>query len=193
MPIYLVSLWAWYKIVMSWFNLQEYALPDRIRRRLSDHSVLHLWTKEKSFKRYSSSLVGEIIGRLSKLPQGSRRAEMENIVDEIMKWRQIELEKNIALIGVLGSMAPLSGALGTVTGMITTFRVIGAYGTSNPALMADSISEALQTTQNGLIVAFPIMIIHMFLYNKMRKIEDTAMEIAESYIVYHSNPSRSIP
>jgi len=70
------------------------------------------------------------------------------------------------MLAVLGAVAPLLGLLGTVTGMIDTFRVITLFGTSDPKLMSGGISEALVTTELGLAVAIPIMLLHTYLSRK---------------------------
>jgi len=59
----------------------------------------------------------------------------------------------------MAAAAPLLGLLGTVTGMVSTFNVITLYGNQNPVLMADGISEALISTQSGLLVAFPLTLL----------------------------------
>ena len=51
--------------------------------------------------------------------------------------------------------APLLGLLGTVNGMVETFRVIGMYGMGNAQAMVSGIKEAMITTQAGLLVAIP--------------------------------------
>ena len=66
-----------------------------------------------------------------------------------------ELDRRHETIGVLAAVAPLLGLLGTVLGMIETFRVISDYGTGNARAMAGGISVALVTTQTGLLVAIP--------------------------------------
>ena len=59
------------------------------------------------------------------------------------------------LIRTLINIAPLLGLLGTVWGMIATFNVIGVVGTSEPRLLAHGISQAMFTTQAGLLIAVP--------------------------------------
>jgi hypothetical protein len=71
----------------------------------------------------------------------------------------IPAHKAIHMAGIMAKVAPLFGLLGTVTGMVRTFKVITVYGNQNPVLMADGISEALITTQSGLIIAFPILLL----------------------------------
>ncbi len=66
-------------------------------------------------------------------------------------------------LGVSASAAPLLGLLGTVTGMIHTFRLITAFGVGDARLLADGISEALVTTEAGLCVAIPALLCHAWL------------------------------
>jgi len=54
--------------------------------------------------------------------------------------------------------------------MINTFQVITLFGTGDPKLMSGGISEALVTTQLGLAVAIPIMLLHHFLERRVDKI-----------------------
>lgn len=71
-----------------------------------------------------------------------------------LRLRQ-QLDERIAVIGVLAAVAPLLGLLGTVLGMIETFDVIAVFGTGNSRAMASGIGVALITTQSGLLVAIP--------------------------------------
>jgi biopolymer transport protein ExbB len=72
----------------------------------------------------------------------------------------------------MAAAAPLLGLLGTVTGMVATFDVITLYGNQNPVLMADGISEALITTQSGLLVAFPLTLLKQRLDERIDMIRD---------------------
>lgn len=69
------------------------------------------------------------------------------------------MEQGNHIVAVMASAAPLLGLLGTVTGMVSTFEVITLYGNQNPVLMADGISEALISTQSGLLIAFPLTLL----------------------------------
>jgi len=74
-----------------------------------------------------------------------------------------KLERSLSLLGALAGVAPLLGLLGTVSGMIATFDTISAAGTTNPRLLSGGISEALITTQLGLMVAIPLLLAHAWL------------------------------
>ena len=80
------------------------------------------------------------------------------------------LFKHLAVIMVLCSAAPLLGLLGTVTGMIETFDVIRGVGTGNPRALASGISEALITTQAGLLVALPGLFAALALRRQARRL-----------------------
>jgi len=70
-----------------------------------------------------------------------------------------ECEKHIlsdkSVVRTLIHIAPLLGLLGTVWGMIVTFQVLSVVGTSEPKLLAHGISQAMLTTQAGLLIAVP--------------------------------------
>ncbi len=86
-----------------------------------------------------------------------------NILDELVLSLNRSLTRFLPLIGVLAAVAPLLGLLGTVTGMMSTFEVMSLFGTGNAKGMAGGISEALVTTQTGLIVAIPGLYMKNFL------------------------------
>ncbi len=94
------------------------------------------------------------------------RETLESVLQEAILHELPQVQKGIAMLAVLGAVAPLLGLLGTVTGMIDTFRVITLFGTSDPKLMSGGISEALVTTELGLAVAIPIMLVHTYLSRK---------------------------
>ena len=74
-------------------------------------------------------------------------------------------------ISVAAAVAPLLGLLGTVSGMVHTFEIIEMFGFGNPVLLADGISEALLTTQAGLLVAFPLMLAYNYLSSRIEHME----------------------
>ena len=92
-----------------------------------------------------------------------KRETLESVLQESILRELPQVQRGIAILAVLGAVAPLLGLLGTVTGMIDTFRIITLFGTSDPKLMSGGISEALVTTEVGLVVAIPIMLLHTLL------------------------------
>jgi biopolymer transport protein ExbB len=94
----------------------------------------------------------ETVGR----PDEQRQAAVESA----LLAEAPRLERSLSLLAALAGVAPLLGLLGTVSGMISTFDTIAAAGTGNPRLLSGGISEALLTTQLGLMVAIPLLLAH---------------------------------
>ena len=77
---------------------------------------------------------------------------------EELRGREIRpFERDLRLMRVCVSAAPLVGLLGTVTGMLATFGALasGSGGDKTMGLVAEGISEALITTETGLLIALP--------------------------------------
>ncbi len=91
------------------------------------------------------------------------RTVFEDAVNEAIIAELPRLERFLSALRVVAAVAPLLGLLGTVTGMISTFDVITVHGTGDPKLLSGGISEALVTTEVGLIVAIPVLLIHAVL------------------------------
>lgn len=98
------------------------------------------------------------------------REEAYTVLQELMLHELPVFERRLSTLKVLGAVAPLLGLLGTVSGMISLFDVITLYGTKDPRLMAGGISEALITTQTGLIIAVPVILAHRLLLNRVNAI-----------------------
>jgi len=74
------------------------------------------------------------------------------------------------MLGSLSNVSTLLGLLGTISGMITVFKVISTQTVVDPPSLAGGISEALYTTAFGLLVAIPSFIGYKFLMNRINEI-----------------------
>ena len=99
-----------------------------------------------------------------------RREDAERSLQEALLREQPKLERRMGLLAAMGTVAPLLGLLGTVTGIITLFTVITEVGTNDARVLAGGISEALVTTETGLVIAIPVMILHGLLSEKIEKV-----------------------
>lgn len=96
------------------------------------------------------------------------------------------LEERLNWLAIIGTIAPLLGLLGTVTGMIRVFMGIQSMqGQINPSALAGGIWEALITTAAGLIVAIPTIIIYHFFEDRIDdlsgELKDIIGQILESH------------
>jgi len=120
------------------------------------------------------------------------RDHMEGIVYEAILQESGPLDRFGSAILVIASIAPLLGLLGTVTGMIETFDMITEFGTGDPKLLSEGISIALVTTELGLIVAIPTLLLGSLLSTWSKNIkndmEHSALRITNIFLG-GSNPS----
>jgi len=110
------------------------------------------------------------------------RERLDELAAESVLRETPRLERLLPLLGVAAAVAPLLGLLGTVTGMISTFRVITEHGTGDPRLLSGGISEALITTEFGLAVAIPVLLIHTMLVRWSDRITDQMQIFAMALI-----------
>nr|WP_320115811.1 MotA/TolQ/ExbB proton channel family protein [uncultured Desulfuromonas sp.] len=97
-------------------------------------------------------------------------------LDEYYLKTMPNIDRHIDAITTLAMVCPLLGLLGTVSGMITTFDVIALFGTGHSKALAGGISEALITTQGGLLVAIPGMFASAVLSLKARRLRERLEE-----------------
>jgi biopolymer transport protein ExbB len=102
--------------------------------------------------------------------QNASAEAMENRLEEAVLEQLPPLERSLQTIKILAAVSPLLGLLGTVSGIIQTFRVITAHGNGDPKLLSAGISEALVTTEIGLLVAIPLLLSHHFLQRRVKNV-----------------------
>lgn len=110
------------------------------------------------------------------------REVIEEVLYEQIVKTQPRLERMLPFVAVVAATAPLLGLLGTVTGMIKTFKLITIVGTGDARNLSSGISEALITTKWGLIVAIPTLIFHALLNRKAKGVVGSMEQTAVSFI-----------
>ena len=173
MIIILISLVAIGMIGAQLFRIRRERLAppgllDDLRRLLSDGNI------DGAIKRCedepSPSYLARVLG--AGLVRATRSAfgmlELRSSVDET---GQLEVDRLYRLtdgIGLIASVAPMLGLLGTVVGMVGAFDAITlSDGPARPDELAGSISQALITTVLGLVVAIPTTAMYTYLRNRI--------------------------
>jgi len=118
----------------------------------------------------------------------SGRDDLRPYLDDVFFAEEREIRKFNRLIVTIVSAAPLLGLLGTVIGMIETFDSLGDMSLfSQSGGIAGGISQALITTQMGLAVAIPGLIVNGILARRQKNIE---LELAQLKDILCSEPPR---
>ncbi|MGE9294052.1 MAG: MotA/TolQ/ExbB proton channel family protein, partial [Puniceicoccales bacterium] len=123
-------------------------------------------------------VAGEMLARGAEHSKEKRGVIEELMYERILKCRP-NLERFLPFIALIAAAAPLLGLLGTVIGMIRTFNLITIFGTGDAQSLSKGISEALVTTELGLIVAIPALLLHgglsRFAKRKLAQLEQAAV------------------
>lgn len=133
------------------------------------------------------------LGRVLKAYQDNKSVDVETLelkLDEAILRETPALERGLTFIKIISAVAPLLGLLGTVTGMIVTFEAITLFGTGDPSLMANGISQALITTVLGLVVAIPTLLLHSFVAGMSKRVIHVLEEQSAGMIALHAEKER---
>ncbi|MEM7143678.1 MAG: MotA/TolQ/ExbB proton channel family protein [Verrucomicrobiota bacterium] len=107
---------------------------------------------------------------------------LEELMFEHVLHTRAKLNSFIPFIKITAAAAPLLGLLGTVSGMINTFKLIMVFGTGDASTFSAGISEALITTKWGLIVAIPTLLLAAFLSRKAKAVIDDMEKVGISFM-----------
>jgi len=119
------------------------SVPERTWRRWIHH------TEERR------GPIGEILDLVVRPDRPIEEAEL--VFGQLRTNEMVPFERDLKVMKVCVSAAPLVGLLGTVTGMLSTFGALstGSGGDQTMESVAAGISEALITTETGLVIAIP--------------------------------------
>jgi biopolymer transport protein ExbB len=172
-PILLVLAIGIAIAVERWIHLKRVTAENR-----KTWDEVHPVLAEGDFDK-ARELVNEDKSALSRLlamglaRQGAvkRRDDIEIAMEESMMEIVPELEKRTPYLALLSNIATLFGLLGTIMGLISAFAAVAtASPAEKAALLAASISEAMNCTAFGLMTAIPLLLLHARLTSSTGKI-----------------------
>jgi len=101
------------------------------------------------------------------------REEIQGKMDEVLLVEAAELEKRTSFLVMLGNVGTLTGLLGTIIGMIKAFSAVTFADPAEKAvLLSSGISEAMNTTAYGLIMAIPALFMFAVLQNRCNSLQE---------------------
>ncbi|WP_187409619.1 MotA/TolQ/ExbB proton channel family protein [Saccharophagus sp. K07] len=122
----------------------------------------------------------ELVSIARSVPVSQQRDDL--LVAFLMEHKH-KLEKYMGVVATSAAIAPLLGLLGTVSGMISTFKMMTIFGSGDAATVSGGISEALVTTELGLIVAIPSLVVSALLTRQIKsychKLENFAIKLSK--------------
>jgi len=190
----LASFWSWSIIIEKWMVLKSEAMSARqfqnrfwtsnsldefydANQRKRGHPMQRLWLAgmeewNESRKRPPQDYHGRksLLERIEKVMQVARNKELDH------------LEDNLGFLATVGATAPFVGLFGTVWGIMNSFTSIAMEKSTNLAVVAPGIAEALFATAIGLFVAIPAVMAYNRLSGDINrlggKMEDFSTEFS---------------
>lgn len=149
--------------ILKWIQLSRF----RVAKEADLEAVLkHLEAGQKDQAlvraRKVSGPAGELLATAVQHAH-EKKEYIEEILYERMLAARTKLERGLPFLALTATTGPLMGLLGTVMGMIATFKLISSFGSGDPKVLAAGISEALIATATGMTVAIPALLLHAFL------------------------------
>ncbi len=105
------------------------------------------------------------------------RDELKNRINTAIEVEQVEMERNLSVLGTMSNIAPLLGLFGTVVGIIRAFADIAKTGSGGSSVVAMGVAEALMTTAAGIVVA---VIATVFFNAFVRMIRTRTVELEDA-------------
>ena len=178
MSFYLIALIAW----MSMEYRRSVAVPERLIREVGDLLALKEYTEAYNRLAESPSFLGKVLAAgIRKLPSGQAPAlrAMELANDDAT----MAMEHRTTYLATVGTLGPMIGLVGTVYGMILSFRVIATAGGSPQASqLAAGISTALFATLEGIALSIPAIFFHAMYRNRIARLSLEVSLAAESLL-----------
>lgn len=180
-PIFIMAALATLFAVYKWLSMAFIGRPSE--KRLAGFLEAVGNKDEESVKRHVAMIrgpVGEMLTKGVSIIDEPRELVEETMYETVLTTR-LKLQGFLPFIAICAASAPLLGLLGTVTGIINTFKMITVFGSGDVKSLSGGISEALITTKFGLIVAIPSLLLHAFLSRKAKRIVDQMEKTAVSF------------
>ena len=165
-PIFTLAGLSLLIALFKWISLSR--IPRPSRKRLDElYAAVHAGDHAAAAERVKKvkGPVGKMLARGVELMEEPKSLVEEVLYESVLKAK-LRLGRMLPFIAISAASAPLLGLLGTVTGIISTFKLITIFGAGDPGQLSGGISEALITTKYGLIVAIPSLLLHAFLSRK---------------------------
>jgi biopolymer transport protein ExbB len=169
-PVFLlISIVLVTLVIMNWLAISQNAIvpPEMIEQF---HAKLDAKEYQEAYEiaKNSDSLLGRLLAvglvKMSENFAAAKQAMTDTAEEELLR-----LEHRLSYVRTIAAVSPMIGLLGTVFGMVKVFRVIAETGAPQASSLSDAISLALVTTQVGLMIAIPALLIFDVFKNRLAR------------------------
>ncbi|MCG8449368.1 MAG: MotA/TolQ/ExbB proton channel family protein [Pirellulales bacterium] len=150
---------------------RENVVPSTLVAEFEQHLEAKQMQQAYDLARSDESFLGHVLSAgLAKVSTGYEHAI--EAMQEVGEEENMRLEHRLSYLALIGTLSPMIGLLGTVDGMISSFKLIAntATGAPDPQALAQGISTALFTTFIGLVLAIPALAAYNLLRNRVSRL-----------------------
>ncbi|AIS12951.1 biopolymer transporter ExbB [Pseudomonas chlororaphis subsp. aurantiaca] len=132
----------------------------------SQHDLPHDATRRDSLP------LGMVLPVLAQKAAHGSRKDLDDVIESQYLATRAPLARSLWIIETITTAAPLLGLLGTILGIIDTFKALASAGVSDPGQISGGIGTALFATGLGIAIALFCVVFHNFLQDSLERIND---------------------
>lgn len=181
-PLLALGVAAILLAIYKWFQLSQVRLAkesdlQKVLKHIESREHAAALQHARSIPGMAGDLLATAVEHVDE-----KKEYIEEVLYEKMLGARTKLERGLPFLALAATTGPLLGLLGTVTGMIATFKIISSFGGGDPKMLAAGISEALICTATGMAVAIPALLFHAFLTRRAKSIIGSMEQIAVGFV-----------
>ena len=156
------------------FKIRE--IPENFRNQLLDQVSAGDMIGARNFAQSTATATNSPLARVAAVgcqlrASGAGDDELQARMDEALSREITMIDRRTGFLGMFGNVATLLGLLGTIAGMIHSFAAVASASPADRATMLSlGISEAMNCTAFGLIVAIPALVAFAIFQNRTDKL-----------------------
>jgi biopolymer transport protein ExbB/biopolymer transport protein TolQ len=181
-----VILERWWYFRRRKDNLDD--LSDRLKKAFGKGDVAAARKVLAGSRSVEAQIVAEALEWYDEGPEA-----VEQILAKATRLRRKSFEAGLLFLGTLGNNAPFIGLFGTVLGIVTAFRELGANSMGAMGNVMGGIAEALIATAVGILVALPAVIYYNVFQKKGSDVEEQAAALGNVVIATMRGHRRAAP
>lgn len=168
------SVLGWALVVWKWLDLRAQAAGQaELTQQVLGRAERGCLDEARRLCQQGRGPIPRLLAEALAINEPQRRW-FERHLQPMLAAEREALQRHLNTIAVIAAMLPLLGLLGTVLGMQQTFAVLVGGGGVETSQLAGGISKALLTTQAGLVMALPLLLLHGYINARVQRLLDAA-------------------
>ncbi len=164
----------------------------------TDRQTLQEWLRTSgstgnrpNLNEHQSELLEQLYEPVQSRSRPIKSSTARDLLDRAIRAMRSRYETGLRMVRVCAVILPLIGLFGTLTGIIRSFDALALFGTGNIQMLSNGISQALLTTQAGLLLAVPLVFMSQFMNSLVNHHEKNMELVAHELMRNRPDPMPS--